>query len=64
MRTMMDGDYTIEEADLLTGPLIGLPKSATFRLIDLIGLDVWESMSNNVFEQPFEMTAAGLRLHR
>lgn len=51
MRTVAEGDYTIEEADLLTGPLIGIPKSATFRLIDLIGLDIWVSMSNNVFER-------------
>jgi 3-hydroxyacyl-CoA dehydrogenase len=50
LRAMMEGDYTIEEADLLTGPLIGLPKSATFRLIDLIGLDVWEALSRNLFE--------------
>lgn len=30
----------IEEVDLLTGPLIGRPKSATFRTADLVGLDV------------------------
>ncbi len=32
--------YTVEEADALTGPLIGRPKTATFRLLDLVGLDV------------------------
>ena len=37
----VEGDYTIEEVDALTGPLIGLPKSASFRLIDIVGLDVW-----------------------
>ncbi len=31
---------TIEEVDLLTGPLVGRPKSATFRTADLTGLDV------------------------
>ena len=36
-----EGDYTVEEVDALTGPLIGLPKSASFRLIDIVGLDVW-----------------------
>ena len=38
--TVEDG-YTIEEVDALTGPLIGLPKSASFRLLDIVGLDVW-----------------------
>jgi len=32
--------YTVEEVDALTGPLIGRPKTATFRLLDLVGLDV------------------------
>jgi 3-hydroxyacyl-CoA dehydrogenase len=36
-----EGDYTVEEVDSLTGPLIGLPRSASFRLVDIIGLDVW-----------------------
>src|SRR5438105_9614748 len=36
-----EGGYTVEEVDALTGPLIGLPKSASFRLVDIIGLDVW-----------------------
>jgi 3-hydroxyacyl-CoA dehydrogenase len=31
-------DYTIEEVDFLTGPLVGRPKSATFRTADLVGL--------------------------
>ena len=36
----VEDDYTIEEVDALTGSLIGLPKSATFRTIDLVGLDI------------------------
>lgn len=47
-RKMVAGEYSIEEVDALTGPLLGLPKSATFRLIDIIGLDVWASVSNNI----------------
>ncbi len=47
-RLAVEGDYTVEEADLLTGPLIGLPKSATFRLVDIVGLDVWAHVLNNV----------------
>ncbi|MEX2030486.1 MAG: 3-hydroxyacyl-CoA dehydrogenase/enoyl-CoA hydratase family protein [Anaerolineales bacterium] len=32
--------YSVEEVDALTGPLIGRPKTATFRLFDWVGLDV------------------------
>ncbi|HEY1497019.1 MAG TPA: 3-hydroxyacyl-CoA dehydrogenase/enoyl-CoA hydratase family protein, partial [Candidatus Solibacter sp.] len=45
-----EGDYTVEEVDALTGPLIGLPKSASFRLIDIIGLDVWVHVLRNLAE--------------
>ncbi len=34
------GEYTIEEIDAITGPAIGRPKSATFRTVDLAGLDI------------------------
>jgi 3-hydroxyacyl-CoA dehydrogenase len=34
----------------LTGPLIGLPNSASFRLLDLVGLDVWDFVSRNLYE--------------
>ncbi|MGE5647358.1 MAG: 3-hydroxyacyl-CoA dehydrogenase/enoyl-CoA hydratase family protein [Acidobacteriota bacterium] len=49
-RLMVEGDYTIEEVDALTGPLIGLPKSASFRLMDIIGLDVWAHVASNLYE--------------
>jgi 3-hydroxyacyl-CoA dehydrogenase len=45
-----EGEYTVEEVDALTGPLIGLPKSASFRLIDIIGLDVWVHVLRNLYE--------------
>ena len=45
-----DGDYTVEEVDALTGPLIGLPKSASYRLVDIIGLDVWVHVLRNLYE--------------
>jgi 3-hydroxyacyl-CoA dehydrogenase len=48
-RAMVQGDYTIEEVDALTGPVIGMPKSASFRLIDVIGLDVWTQVARNVY---------------
>jgi len=39
MRLMMEFDLTIDEADVLTGPLIARAKSATFRTGDLSGID-------------------------
>jgi 3-hydroxyacyl-CoA dehydrogenase len=44
-----EGDYTVEEVDALTGPLIGLPRSASFRLVDIIGLDVWVHVLHNLY---------------
>lgn len=40
--------YTVEEVDAITGPAIGNPKTATFRLIDLVGIDVWEHVGKNL----------------
>src|SRR5436190_10538841 len=34
------GEYTIEEVDAITGPAIGRPRSATFRTVDIAGVDV------------------------
>lgn len=43
-------DLTIEEVDKLTGPVIGRPKSATFRTVDVVGLDTLVHVSNGLFE--------------
>ncbi len=40
MRLMQEMDLSIEEVDALTGQAVGWPKSATFRTIDLVGLDI------------------------
>ena len=40
MRIMQEMDLSIEEVDALTGSSVGWPKMATFRLADLVGLDV------------------------
>jgi 3-hydroxyacyl-CoA dehydrogenase len=40
--------YTVEEVDAITGPVMGRPKTATFRLIDLVGIDVWEHVGRNL----------------
>ena len=44
-KLMTEQDLSIEEVDALTGPLIGLPRSASFRLLDIVGLDVWAFVS-------------------
>jgi 3-hydroxyacyl-CoA dehydrogenase len=40
LASLEKGAYTIEEIDEITGPAIGRPKSATFRTLDLAGLDI------------------------
>jgi 3-hydroxyacyl-CoA dehydrogenase len=45
---IIENDYTVDEVDSITGPLIGRPKTATFRLIDLVGIDVWEHVGKNL----------------
>ncbi|HKH71749.1 MAG TPA: 3-hydroxyacyl-CoA dehydrogenase NAD-binding domain-containing protein [Vicinamibacterales bacterium] len=40
LAALESGAYTIEEIDEITGPAIGRPKSATFRTLDLAGLDI------------------------
>jgi 3-hydroxyacyl-CoA dehydrogenase len=48
-KTMVEEGLTIEEVDALTGPLIGLPNSASFRLLDIVGLDVWAFVGTNLY---------------
>ncbi|PWH16629.1 MAG: 3-hydroxyacyl-CoA dehydrogenase [Anaerolineae bacterium] len=45
---ILENGYTVDEVDALTGPLIGRPKTATFRLIDLVGIDVWDHVGRNL----------------
>jgi 3-hydroxyacyl-CoA dehydrogenase len=40
MRLMQEMDFSIEDVDALTGQAVGWPKSATFRTIDMVGLDI------------------------
>jgi 3-hydroxyacyl-CoA dehydrogenase len=46
----LEHGYGIEEVDALTGPLLGRPKTATFRLADQIGLDVMVGVAGNLYE--------------
>ncbi len=45
---ILENCYTVEEVDAITGPAIGNPKTATFRLIDLVGIDVWDHVGKNL----------------
>lgn len=45
------GEYTIEEVDAITGPALGRPKSATFRTMDLAGLDILGHVVRNLHER-------------
>jgi 3-hydroxyacyl-CoA dehydrogenase len=49
-KTMLEDDFSIEEVDALTGSLIGVPNTASFRLLDLVGLDVWGYVGTNLYE--------------
>jgi len=55
MRIMQELGLTIEEVDALTGQAVGWPKSATFRTIDLVGLDILGhvvgNMTSNVHDE-------------
>jgi 3-hydroxyacyl-CoA dehydrogenase len=61
MRLMQQMDFSIEDADALTGTVLGWPKSATFRTIDLVGLDVLGHVVRNM-EQNVKDERADLRL--
>ena len=42
--------YSIVKTDLLTGSIIGRPKTGTFRLADLVGIDILLHVANNVLK--------------
>ena len=50
VRYALEHGYSIEEVDALTGPLVGRPKTATFRLFDQVGLDVMVGVAGNLHE--------------
>src|SRR5882672_561303 len=57
MRLMQEMDLSIEDVDALTGQALGWPRSATFRTIDMVGLDILGHVVSN-------MTGAGLSVGR
>jgi len=50
IRAMLDLGLTVEEVDALTGPVMGRPKSASFRTLDMVGLDVLWHVAQNLRE--------------
>ena len=46
----LENGYGVEEVDAITGPLIGHPKTATFRLNDQVGLDIAVGVAENLVE--------------
>jgi len=63
MRLMQEMDLSIEEIDALTGQAVGWPKSATFRTIDLVGLDILghvvTNMTTNVHDERSDLRLPG-----
>jgi 3-hydroxyacyl-CoA dehydrogenase len=53
LKALESGRYTIEEIDSMTGPALGRPKSATFRTMDIAGIDILAHVARNLgFELP------------
>ena len=50
LNVMLEGGYTTEEIDAITGTVIGHAKSASFRTLDLVGLDTFVHVAKNLYE--------------
>lgn len=50
LQQMVKNSYTVEEVDAATGPVLGRPKSATFRTLDLVGIDTFVHVARNVYD--------------
>ncbi|MDQ3171707.1 MAG: 3-hydroxyacyl-CoA dehydrogenase NAD-binding domain-containing protein [Acidobacteriota bacterium] len=59
LELVASGRYSIDEVDALTGPLIGRPKSATFRTADIAGIDILSKVARdletNLAEEAFRL---------
>jgi 3-hydroxyacyl-CoA dehydrogenase len=51
LRVLESGEYTIEEIDAMTGPALGRPRSATFRTMDIAGIDVLAHVAKNLTDR-------------
>ena len=50
LQTMEKMNFSIDEVDALTGPIIGRPKSATFRTADVVGIDTMVHVAKGLYE--------------
>jgi 3-hydroxyacyl-CoA dehydrogenase len=51
LKQVESGAFTVEEVDAMTGPALGRPKSATFRTLDLAGIDILAHVVHNLYER-------------
>ena len=51
LELLTDGRFTIEEIDAISGPIIGRPKSATFRTMDIAGIDILARVAATLSER-------------
>lgn len=51
VQEMIKSNLSVGEVDSITGPLIGRPKSATFRTLDVVGLDTFLYVAENIKNQ-------------
>jgi 3-hydroxyacyl-CoA dehydrogenase len=64
LEALASGKYTIEEIDAITGPALGRPGSATFRTMDIAGIDVLGHVLRNLNERlPSEADRAAFAVH-
>ncbi len=50
IKTMIEMGLSISEVDMATGPILGRPKTATFRTADLVGVDILYHVAKNVYD--------------
>lgn len=48
---LQKSQFGVDEVDVLTGPVLGRPKSATFRTLDIVGIDTFLHVAENVYDQ-------------
>ena len=51
IKVMLEEGYRVEEVDRIFGPALGRPKTAIFRTVDLVGLDVLADVTRNMYER-------------
>ncbi|MFT6880980.1 MAG: 3-hydroxyacyl-CoA dehydrogenase [Algoriphagus sp.] len=62
IRTAVEMDLTVEQVDKLTGPVVGRPKSGSFRLSDVVGLDTTVNVCNNLASHKTDESVAAFEL--